>query len=77
MGSNNRSLRRRRGEYSEGVFAETDKYAKISVHVGAVIATEFKFSLVVFEKNLDSADYIDSRQKSEFFVLADSRFGQR
>jgi transposase len=43
---------RRRGEYSEGPFAETNKYTKISIQVSAAIASGFKPSLSFSRKML-------------------------
>jgi hypothetical protein len=63
MGPDNHWVWRRGGEYSEGVFAETNKYTKISIHAWAAIGSGFKFPLIIFTKNVDLTHYIDSLQK--------------
>jgi hypothetical protein len=77
MGPDNHWVWRRRGEYSEGVFAETNKYTKIPIRMWATIGSGFKFSHIIFAKNVDSNHCIDSLQKSEFFESADGKFGSR
>jgi hypothetical protein len=63
MGPDNHWVWRRRGEYSEGGFAETNKYTKISIHMWAAIGSGFKFPLIIFTKDVDPTHYIDSLQK--------------
>jgi hypothetical protein len=77
MGRDNHCVWRRGGEYSEGVFAETNKYTKFSIHTWAAIGSGFKFPLIIFAKNVDSTHYVDSLQKSGFFESEDGRFGSR
>jgi hypothetical protein len=43
MGPDSRWIWRRRGEYSEGIFAETEKYARISIHIWAAIDSASHF----------------------------------
>jgi hypothetical protein len=77
MGPDDRWVWKRRAQYSEAGFAETNNDAKISVHVRAAIGIGFKSPLLVFEQNVDSMHDIDSLQKSGFFGLADGRFRAR
>jgi hypothetical protein len=60
MGSDNHWVSRRRGDYSERIFAEINNYTKISIHMWAAIGSGFKFSLIIVAKNVDSTHSIDS-----------------
>jgi hypothetical protein len=63
MGPDNHWVWRRRGEYTEGVFAEPNKYTKISIHVWAVIGSGFKFPFIIFAKSVDLIHYINFSSK--------------
>jgi hypothetical protein len=77
MGPVNRWVRRRRGEYEEGIFAETDKYPRISIHLWAAIGIGFKSRVVIFEETVNLDVYVEALESSGFLRMADERFGQR
>jgi transposase len=77
MGPDNRWVWRRRGEYDEPIFAQSDKYPRISIHLWAAIGVGFKSSLIFFEKTVDSDVYVESLKNSGFVNLADMTFGPR
>jgi hypothetical protein len=77
MGPDNRWVWRRRGEYPEGVFAATDKYAKISIHVWGAIGRGFKSNLIIFATNVDSDVYIQELVNSGFCEAANATYGER
>jgi hypothetical protein len=59
------------------VFAETDEYSPISIHLWGAIDVGFKSPLVFFEENVNSDVYVNSLKGSEFVELADMAFWQR
>jgi hypothetical protein len=77
MGPDNCWIWERCGEYEETVFAETDKYAPISIHLWRAIGVGFKSPLVFFEENVNSNVCVNSLKGSGFVELADMTFGQR
>jgi hypothetical protein len=77
MGPENYWIWRRRGEYEEGICAETDKFSKISIHVWGAIGVGFKSSLIIFEQNVNSAIEADALLKSGFVGLVNGTFGER
>jgi hypothetical protein len=54
MGPDNRWVWRRRGEYEEGIFAEADKYPRISIHLWVPIGIRFKSCISIFEETVNS-----------------------
>jgi hypothetical protein len=54
MGPDNHWGWRRRGECEEGVFAESDKYPKISIHLWAAVVIGFKFWISIFKEAVNS-----------------------
>jgi hypothetical protein len=77
MGPDNRWVWRRFGDYSEKIFAPTDKYAKISIHVWGAIGVGFKSELIIFTSNVDAEVYTNEIEKSGFIEAADQKFGPR
>jgi hypothetical protein len=77
MGPDSRSIWRRRGEYEETVFAETDKYPKISVHLWGAIGVGFRSPVAFFDKTVNSEVYVTSLKTSGFVGLADATLGGR
>jgi hypothetical protein len=65
------------GEYKEGIFAETRKFPKISVHIWAAISISFKLPLEIFEENMSSVVYLKAVLKSGFMSLAKTTLGER
>jgi hypothetical protein len=53
MGLDNRRVWRRRGEYEEGIVAETDKYPRISIHLWPAIEIGFKSRILIFEETVN------------------------
>jgi hypothetical protein len=77
MGPDNRWIWRRRGEYEDTVFSETDKYPKISIHLWGAIGLGFKSDLIFFERTVSSDVYVGSLRSSGFVEATDATFGQR
>jgi transposase len=77
MGPDNRWVWRRYGDCSEKIFAPTDKYAKISIHVWGAIGVGFKSELIIFTENVSAEVYTNEIEKSGFIQAADQQFGPR
>jgi hypothetical protein len=65
------------GDYPEGTFAPTDKFAKISIHVWGAIGVGFKSMLIVFVTNVNSAVYVRGLVHSVFVPLIDQDYRER
>jgi hypothetical protein len=67
----------RRGEYEEGIFDETNKHSKISIHLLEAIAVGVKFPLIIFDENANSIVSVESLIQNGLLDLANVMFGER
>jgi hypothetical protein len=75
MGPRNRWGWRRKGEFEEAVFAETDRYPRISIHLWVGIRIDFKSRISIFEETVKSVVEVEALESSGFLKMADERFG--
>jgi hypothetical protein len=68
---------RRRGESEEGIFAKTEKYPLISIHLWAATKIGFKSRISNFEETVNSDVYVEALESSGFLRMSDERFGER
>jgi hypothetical protein len=73
----NRWVWRWREEYEEGIFAEIDKYPRILIHLSTAIGIGFESRILVFEETINSDDYVEALESSEFLRMADEKYGER
>jgi hypothetical protein len=77
MGPDNRWIWRRWAECEETVFAEIDKYPKISVDLWGAVGVGFKSPFISFDRTVNSEVYVTSFKTSDFVGLADATLGER
>jgi hypothetical protein len=77
MAPDNRWVWKKRGEYEEGISAESDKYSRISIHLSAAIGIRFTSRISIFKEIVNSDVSVEALGSSRLLRTADERFGER
>jgi hypothetical protein len=76
MGLDNCWEWKRKGEYQKGIFVESEKCPKVSIHFCAAMSIGFKSRISISEEVFNSDVYIETLKSSGFLSMADQTFGE-
>jgi hypothetical protein len=77
MGPDNRRMWRRRGEYEDGIFAEADKYPRISIHFEQRLGSIFNLAFQFLKKQSIQMSTLRFWNRAAFFEDGRRKIGEQ